>query len=46
MNDDNVVYVDFNEPFLAKLEERLSRVNEAIDELLDYIYEQEDFEVL
>lgn len=43
MNDDNIVYVDFRESFLDKLEDRLSRIDEAIDELLFFIYEQEEF---
>lgn len=43
MNDDNIVYVNFRESFLDKLEDRLSRIDEAIDELLFFIYEQEEF---
>lgn len=46
MNDDNVVFVDFRESFLDKLNDRLSRINQAIDDLLFYLYEQQDKELL
>lgn len=44
MNDNNVYYIDFSnsESFLDKLENALSRIHQAIDDILIYIYEQQE----
>jgi hypothetical protein len=48
MNDDNVVFVDFSqsESFIFRLEQSLSRIHKAIDDLLIFIYEDQDSKVL
>ena len=44
MNDDNVVFIDFSqsESFIFRLEQSLSRIHKAVDDLLILIYEDQD----
>jgi hypothetical protein len=43
-NDDNVVFVDFSQSlsFISRLEQSLSRIHKAVDDLLILIYEDQD----
>jgi hypothetical protein len=48
IDNDNVVFVDFSQSnsFIYRLEQSLSRIHKAVDDLLILIYEDQDSKVL